>query len=38
MLAVSRKRIGKHVAAERLVLGKQLVTEKDFHGYDKEKL
>jgi uncharacterized Fe-S radical SAM superfamily protein PflX len=31
--AVSRKRIGKYVATERLILGYQPVTERGFHGY-----
>jgi hypothetical protein len=34
MWAVSRKRIGKYVATERLTLGNQLVTEHGFHGYE----
>jgi hypothetical protein len=36
--AVSRKRIGKHVATERLILGNQVVTEHGFHGYENGKL
>jgi hypothetical protein len=32
--AVSRKRIGKQVVAERLILGSQLVTQHVFHGYE----
>jgi hypothetical protein len=31
MWAVSRKRTGKYSAAERLILGNQLVTEHVFH-------
>jgi hypothetical protein len=34
MWAVSRKLIGKYVAAEKLILGNQLVTEHGFHGYE----
>jgi hypothetical protein len=33
MWAVSRERIGKYVATERLILGNQLVTEHGFRGY-----
>jgi hypothetical protein len=33
MWAVSRKRMGKHVATERLIPGNQLITEHGFHGY-----
>jgi hypothetical protein len=36
--AVSRKRIGKYVAAERLILGNQLVTEHVLHEYENWKL
>jgi hypothetical protein len=34
MLAVPRKRIGKYMAAERLIRGNQLDTEHVFHGYE----
>jgi hypothetical protein len=38
MWAVSRKRICKYIAAERLILGNPLVTEHYFHGYENWKL
>jgi hypothetical protein len=38
MWAVSRKRMGKHVATERLILGNQLATEHGFHEYENWKL
>jgi hypothetical protein len=33
MWAVSRKRMGKHVAKERLITGNQLISKHGFHGY-----
>jgi hypothetical protein len=32
------KRIGKYVAAERLILGNEPVTKYIFHGYENEKM
>jgi hypothetical protein len=38
MWVVSRERMGKYVATERLILGNQLITENGFHGYENWKL
>jgi hypothetical protein len=38
MWAVSRKRMGKHFATERLIPGNQLISEHGFQGYGNRKL